>query len=109
MRSIAISLAVISEREITSLLSMKDNERYLRKRVESLQENIKQAEVSIIARIELGASTDCGPFCLQVRETTRRYPSWKEHFIGLAGKESADAVIEQTETKFYQNLIIEVA
>lgn len=109
MESNVRQLQLISASEVRNFLSIKETERMAKRRLESLQEQCKAAELALIAQVQQGIPTEGSEFSLRLREIERRFPAWKEHFIALAGKAAADEVLETTEPKSYLSLVVEVA
>ena len=58
----------------------------LRGRLHQLEEQVKQAEQSIKARLEHGAGLEFGDHCAQLKENFRRNVSWKDVVIRLADR-----------------------
>jgi hypothetical protein len=109
MESSAKRILTVSDYEAQAILAKRESLRRIRGYVDRLEESLKAAEQDIIAKLDQGADRSGCAYGLRVKETLRRYPAWKEHFIAAVGKEAADRVLEGTEPKSYRNLIIEVA
>jgi hypothetical protein len=69
----------ITQLELTVFLS-------LRGRLQQLEEQVKQAEQSIKARLEHGAALESGDHRAQLKENLRRNVSWKDVVIRLANR-----------------------
>lgn len=99
---------VILDRDIQSVLAMREMELRYKRMLERAHEAVRLAEQNIIMKLDMGADTSGCGYGLRIREVERRYPAWKEFFISLAGKAEADRVSEATEPKVYRNLVIEM-
>ncbi len=98
----------MSQNGIEQLLAMKESKANLKKRLELISSSIADLESDLIAKVERGEVID-GKFTLKVKRTEKRFPAWKEHFISLAGKEEADAILDSTIPKVYKALNIKAA
>lgn len=102
----AIKKQIISLTEVNEYLALKESIQALKRRIELLTEGLDQSEKNIIAKLDLGANSfNCG-LELTIRESQKRFPAWKEHFLAKCGKEAADEILSNTEPKIYRDLII---
>lgn len=109
MESSAARKLGISNQDIEMLLSQREAEKRLKHLLERVQESLREIEDDLVARLDRGADVSGCTYALRIRESARRFPAWKEHFINLAGKDAADQVLEQTEPKMFRNLVVEIA
>jgi hypothetical protein len=109
MESSAQRILVVSGYEIQTFLAKRESLRKIRLLVSRIEESLRAAEEDLIAKLDRGADVSGCEYGLRVKETHRRFPAWKEHFIAALGKDAADQVLESTEPKLYRNLVIEVA
>lgn len=108
MKSSAEVMAGISDSDVERYLSQRESAKRFKRLLERIQESLRSAEQGIIAKLDQGADVSWCSFGLQVKEALRRFPSWKDHFISLAGKEAADRIVETTTPKIYRNLVVEM-
>ena len=101
--------ALVLDDEVNAILSKRAAEKKLKQFLERMQEELKVEEQNLIDKIDEGADLRYCSYSLDIKETFRRYPAWKEHFVELAGKEAADRVTEETEPKRYRSIVIEAA
>lgn len=109
MKSNAVKKPVISTIEVNEYLAMRESIAALKRRIELLTESLDQSEQNLIAKIDLGANTDACGFLLSVRESEKRFPAWKEHYIEACGQEKAERILKSTEPKLYRDLVIKKA
>jgi len=105
----AIKKLVITATEVQEHLALKESIKALNRRIELLTESLDKSEQNLIAKLDFGADPSACGFDLSVRETEKRFPAWKEHFISAQGKAEADRILESTEAKLYRDLIIKKA
>lgn len=109
MNSNAVKKPIISAIEVNEYLAIKESIAALKRRIEILTESLNKSEQNLIAKIDLGANIGSCGFLLSVRETEKRFPAWKEHYIEACGKEKADRILASTEAKLYRDLIVKKA
>lgn len=109
MKSNAVTKPVITATEVNEFLAMKESIAALKRRIELLTKSVNQTEENLIAKIDLGANAAACGFLLSVRDSEKRFPAWKEHYISACGKEAADRILESTEAKLYRDLIFKKA
>lgn len=100
---------VITDREIEVLAKIQAEYRAAKEQMERLKSEMDDYEANLVAQLDDGAAIACHRHLLYVRETERRFPAWKEHFIEFVGKEATDRVLNATEPKLYRNLVIKAA
>ncbi len=103
-----LSKVVVTNIEIEQLLALKETQKELNRRLELIEQSVQSTEDTIISKIDSGADLSSCGFGIEVKEVERRYPAWKEHFIELAGKDTADRILAETEPKVYRNLRIDM-
>lgn len=101
-----LNQAVINPIEIEKLLAMRETQKGLKERLALMEEAISQAEDLILSSIDAGADLSRLGYTVEVQESSRRYPAWKEHFISRLGKDAADAVLEGTKPTVFRKLVI---
>jgi hypothetical protein len=100
---------IVNQAEIENILAMRETAKSIKQRLEVLQETIKSQEQEVISKLDQGANVSPGEHVLSIRETEKRFPAWKEHFIEACGKTAADEILEGTEAMVYRDLLIKVA
>ncbi len=108
MNPVALKKITVTNLEIEELLALKETQKELKRRLALIDQSVQSSEGAIIVKLDSDADLSSCGFGLEVKESERRYPAWKEHFTELAGKEAADRVLAQTEPKVYRNLRIEM-
>lgn len=109
MNSNAVKKPVITAKEVLEYLALRESIQGLKRRVELLDESLGQAELGLIAKLDFGADTEGCGFLLSIRETSKRFPAWKEHYISACGKNAADRILGSTEAKLYRDLVVKKA
>jgi hypothetical protein len=109
MNSNAVKKPVVRVTKINEYLALKESIAALKRRTETLVKLADQAEEIIVSKLDFGADFSASGFLLSVRQTEKRFPAWKEHFIEACGKQDADRVLESTEAKLYRDLVIKKA
>ena len=104
-QSNALRKPIIAPIQIENLLAMRESLDSLKKRYQLLEDSVKATEQEIIEQIEQGAEI-AGRYVLQIRATERRFPSWKNYFVEVAGCEAAERILLNTIPTVYKNLII---
>lgn len=105
MRS-SLSQTTPSPTDLEQLIAMRETQRSLKDRLELMDKAISEIEGRIIAQIDSGADFSRFGYSIAIQESSRRFPAWKEHFIGRLGKAEADAVLEATPATIYRKLVI---
>ena len=95
----------VTDGDIARILHLRESKSLLKKRLAELDENLEQAEFDVIKRIEDGAPVHT-THQLNVRETQRHFPSWKDAFISVAGINAAARVLANTKPQIYKSLVI---
>lgn len=105
MSSNAAYQMTITDIQIQTYLTFKEERDKLKKKLKEMDEGIKSLEQNYIEIIQNGGEV-LSERILEVKEVSKRYPAWKEHFIDKCGKQEADKVLEITEPKSYLKLVI---
>jgi hypothetical protein len=105
MESSAALKLQITDIEIQQIKAKKDARLKLKRRLAEVEQDLKGQEQYLIELLDNGAEV-ISEREIKIKNTERRYPSWKEHFISLCGKDLADEVLESTEPKIHRELII---
>lgn len=105
----AIKKPIITASDVNEYLALKESIQALKRRIEMLTESLDQSETTLISKLDFGADTSACGFNLSIRETEKRFPAWKEHYIEACGKEAADDILEGTQAKVYRDLVIKKA
>lgn len=105
----ALKKQVITSTEINEYLALKESIAALKRRIETLTKSTDKLEETIVSKLDFGADASTCGFLLSIRQSEKRFPAWKEHFIQTCGKQEADRVLESTEAKVYRDLIIKKA
>lgn len=100
---------LITVTEVNEYLALKESIQALKRRIELLTESLDHSEANLISKIDFGADANACGFNLSVRESEKRFPAWKEHFIAKCGKVAADRILESTDAKLYRDLIVKKA
>ncbi len=100
------SKPIVEKVQIEKILAMRETQKALRERLALIEKAIGDAEGEVIGLVESGADTTQAGYAVSVSVSERRYPSWKEHFISLMGKEKADQILEQTTPTIYRRLVV---
>lgn len=95
----------ITEMEIANLLNLRESKSFLKKRLEQIDSDLESLEQELIGRIEHGVTVTCR-YPVSVKVTERRYPSWKDAFIGIAGEQEAKRITESTAPTISKSLIV---
>lgn len=95
----------ITEMEIANLLNLRESKSFLKKRLEQIDSDLESLEQELIGRIEDGAEVTCR-YPVSVKVTERRYPSWKDAFLGIAGEQEAKRITESTAPTISKSLIV---
>lgn len=95
----------ITNADVIKLMNLRESKAFIKKRLEQIDSDLATLEEVLIARIEAGARIESHhPVSIKTRE--RRYPSWKEEFISVAGESKAKKVIESTTPTISKSLVI---
>ena len=95
----------ITEVDVTKLLNLRESRAFLKKRLEQIDSELDTLEEELIGRIENGAAITCR-YPISVKTTERRYPSWKEAFVTLAGEQEAKKVTDSTPPTITKSIVI---
>lgn len=98
--------AVISTQEIQNLLVLREAYKALKEKMDLMERSVNEIEDKIIGEVELGLKPDSNLFQLNVSQTVRRYPKWKEHFVAFAGPVQAENILEATPPTISKKLLI---
>lgn len=98
-------IASITEIEVLKLMNLRESKAFIKKRLEQIDCDLAALEDDIIVRIESGARIESPhPICVKITE--RRYPSWKDAFITVAGELEAKKVIDSTTPTISKSIVI---
>lgn len=98
-------VAPISETDVTRFLNCLETKAFLKKRLEQIDSELEGLEQDLIERIEVGAKIN-SRVPISIKTTERRYPSWKDAFIKIAGEAEAKKVIAATEPTVSKSIVI---
>lgn len=98
----------ITRREVEALEATRDAYEGLKRRLKLLDRQIEASESPIIKRLDDGATSESG-MDLALHEVTRRYPSWKSHFISATSAEAAEMVLAETQPTIMRSLVVRKA
>lgn len=94
-RSPESSNASITDADVIKVINLRESKAFIKKRLEQIDSDLTALEDEMIAKIEDGASIEsCHLVSIKISE--RRYPSWKDAFISVAGEPEAKRVIDST-------------
>lgn len=99
------STASITDVEIIKLMNLRESKVFIKKRLEQIDSDLTALEEELIVRIEAGAPIEC-PHPISVKTSERRYPSWKDAFISIAGEPKAKKVIDSTAPTITKSIVI---
>lgn len=108
MRTFPLNRVEIDPLQIEQLIGMRSTAQALKSRLAVLERSILKTEAGLIAAVESGMDLRDLAYSLAVKVSERRYPSWKNHFIALAGTKAAEVVLDKTEPTVAKTLLIEV-
>lgn len=97
--------ARISVEDLFRLESLREQKKALQNRLEATDVDLKYLELSLIQALEAGSTNPQG-FSLEVKETLRRYPRWRDLWVQEFGLASAEKALDETEPTITQNLVI---
>lgn len=100
-----LKLKSVDDTDISKLLNLRESKSFLKKRLEQIDSDIEAIEKDLIERIDLGAQIICR-YPVSVKVTERRYPSWKEEFIKLAGEQKAKNITELTPPTVSKSIVV---
>lgn len=100
-----LEATAITEIEIASLLNLRESKSFLKKRLEQIDSDLESLEQELIGRIEHGAKVTCR-YPVNVKVSERRYPSWKDAFIRIAGEQEAKRITESTSPTVSKSLVV---
>ena len=103
-----VNQPVITALEINTLLQAKDDKRDLKQFLEEVDQTIKRLEFSLIERFERGAYVP-NEFQLDIKNSSKTFPKWKEHFLSVVGVEKTEEIISATPSKIYRQLVVKKA
>lgn len=101
----ALSYATVTDFDVTRLMNFLESKAFLKKRLEQIDAHLETLEKELIARIEAGARIN-SRFPISVRTTERRYPSWKEAFVKVAGESEAKKIVDSTAPTISKSIVI---
>lgn len=105
----AVKKPFITAAEVNEYLALKESIQALKRRTELLTKSLGHSEANMIAKIDSAADASACGYTLGVRESEKRFPAWKEHFIAKCGKTAADRILETTDAKLYRDLVVKKA
>lgn len=95
----------VTEEDITKLLNLRESKAFLKKRLDQIDSDLDALEEELIGRIENGAVIECR-YPVSVKTTERRYPSWKDAFVKVAGEQEAKKVTDCTEPTVSKSVVV---
>ncbi len=101
----ALKKSDITDVQIQNLLAMRETLDAIKKRYELLQDSVKATEQEIMSLLESGAEV-LSSQVVQIRTREARYPSWKSHYVEIAGADAAELVLNATTPTVFKTLVI---
>lgn len=98
--------ASITNRQINSILSLRDDLKALEQRAEETKINLMQLEKQLYKLLVKGASTEKLNWNILPRVIERRFPAWKKWFIKYKGEKLAEKIMSQTPAVKYYSVTI---
>jgi hypothetical protein len=99
------SLKPVTDLDVAKVLNLRESKAFLKKRLEQIDSDLAALEEELIARIEAGARIE-SHYPVSVKTSERRYPSWKDEFISVAGESKAKKVIDSTTPTISKSIVI---
>lgn len=81
--------------------------REIKSKIKELKRDLEDAQDNMVRKLDAGIKVEDGIFRVCVNITKKKSVKWKEEFIRVVGKESADAVSANAKETIYRNLAIE--
>lgn len=104
-RSPESSNASITDADVIKVMNLRESKAFIKKRLEQIDSDLAAFEDEMIARIENGASIE-SRHLVSIKISERRYPSWKDAFISVAGAPEAKKVIDSTAPTISKLIVI---
>ncbi|POB13862.1 hypothetical protein [Halobacteriovorax sp. DA5] len=95
----------ITDIDLQQIIKLRETKKILQDQLKDMTDNLHHLEESVISKLKDGC-INLTTKQLTIKESQRRFPSWKEHFIEKCGKQMATVIIENTEPKRYETLTI---
>ncbi len=99
------SNASITDADIIKFMNLRESKAFIKKRLEQIDSDLTALEDELIARIEGGARSE-SRYPISIKTSERRYPSWKDAFISVAGASEAEKVINSTTPTISKAIVI---
>lgn len=95
----------VTDYEISKILSLREMKKALSKKLEKLEDELKQNESQIIDLIECGCEVD-SEFNISINESSKTYPKYKDEIEKRLGEKVLKEIINSTEPKSFKKLVI---
>lgn len=99
------SVTPVTDFDVTRFMNFLESRAFLKKRLEQIDAQLEALENDLIARIESGARIS-SRFPVSVKTSERRYPSWKDAFVRVAGEVEAKKITESTAPTISKSIVI---
>lgn len=92
--------------QLQTLMELRMEQQQLADWMDKINKAIAEVETDMMSLMSQGVNVSDDSYAVSIKETSRRTPSWKEHFIRVTSKEEAEKVIESTESHVTRHLVI---
>lgn len=95
----------VTDADVAKVINLRESKAFIKKRLEQIDSDLAALEDDLIARIEDGARIESHHY-VSIKTTERRYPSWKDAFISVAGELEAKRIIDATTPTLSKSVVI---
>lgn len=96
----------LTEEQVREFFQINEEVKTLKSKLQAAEEDRDQKQALIYEALKNGAKTDHLTYDCVSKESERRYPPWKEHFIQFAGQKKADLILKKTQPIVYNTVIV---
>jgi len=96
----------VTASDLQYFAALQESAALLRKKAAEIDLEVHEYELLIMSAVASGEAVDNSCFTVAVKESSRRCPAWKEHYVSLAGKEAAEAILQATEPSITRHVVV---
>lgn len=97
---------MVDSLQLDQIVALRRDKAALKERLARIEAQLDDIETQVIDLVQDGADYSSTGYQLEIQETARRYPAWRDVVVERLGKATADEVLANTAAKITYKLVI---
>lgn len=97
---------MVDSLQLDQIVALRRDKTALKERLARIEAQLDDVEAQVIGLVQDGADFSGTGYQLEILETQRRYPAWRDIVVERLGKAVADQVLAETAAKISYKLVI---